>query len=222
MRHSLHSNRWEKRSRCGRTASCAASSLRSAPSKTTSPPSRYPVSTASTMRDRWSGATTMRSIKVKSGWLKSMSSRDSGVENSKTWPFWNSRLKPFLRRSNKRSRMAAAAASASAPDFFLRLLRNRSSRGFHREENIQTRAFTQSQHGLGNLVDGIFLDLTTAIPAIGLTHARIEQAQVVIDLGGRGHGGSRITRGVFLPDGDGRSDAVNQVNIRLLNALQKL
>ena len=36
------------------------------------------------MRERMSGATTMRSIRTKTGSVKSRSSSDSGVENSKS------------------------------------------------------------------------------------------------------------------------------------------
>ena len=44
---------------------------------------------------------TRRSTRTKTGFEKSISSSDSGVENSKVRPAWNRRLKPFLRRSNR-------------------------------------------------------------------------------------------------------------------------
>ena len=58
--------------------------------------------------------------------------------------------------------------------------------------------------------------------AVNRAAARIEQAQVVVDLGGRGDGGARVARRVLLLDGDGRSQAVDQVHVGLLDALQKL
>ena len=52
--------------------------------------------------------------------------------------------------------------------------------------------------------------------------ARVEQAQVIVNFRGRGDGRARIARGIFLPDGDGRSDAGDFVHVRLFDALQKL
>ena len=47
------------------------------------------------------GAIAMRSASTKSGLAKSISSSDSGVENSNVRPFWKRRLNPFLRSSKR-------------------------------------------------------------------------------------------------------------------------
>ena len=58
--------------------------------------------------------------------------------------------------------------------------------------------------------------------AVDRAAAGVEQAQVVVNLGGRGDGGARVARGVLLLDGDGRSEAVDLVHVGLFDALQKL
>ena len=63
-------------------------SSRGTSSKTTSPASRYAISAASTIRGRFSALTTIRSKRTKTGSVKSRSSSDSGVENSKILPCW--------------------------------------------------------------------------------------------------------------------------------------
>ncbi len=72
-------------------------------SKIASPASRYAVSTASTMRARFSRLTTILSKRTNSGAEKSRSSSDSGVENSKILPCCQSRLKPLARNSASRA-----------------------------------------------------------------------------------------------------------------------
>ena len=89
---------------------------------------------ASTIRARTSGETRNAiDEQERPARLKSTSSSDSGVENSKICPFWYRRLNPRLRSSKSRSLSCSAdrAASVSAslrsgrvPGFpFLRLIR---------------------------------------------------------------------------------------------------
>jgi len=49
-----------------------------------------------------------------------------------------------------------------------------------------------------------------------------QQTEVVVNLGGRGHGGPRVARRILLLDGDGRRETVDQVYVRLLDAFQEL
>ncbi len=100
--------------------------------------------------------------------------------------------------------------------------RRRRRRRLHREKHIQPRAFAQRQNRSRHLVHRVFLYLIAAVPTKRAAHASVEQAQVVVNFGGRGHGGTGIARGILLPDGNSRRDAVNQVHVRLLNALQEL
>ena len=96
----------------------------------------------------------MRSISTYTGWLKSMSSSDSGVANSKICPFWKSRPKPFLRRSNKRSRNAFTAVSeiaAAFADFLPELILTRKKMGF----NVPLASWFQG--GQRNLISRLLL-----------------------------------------------------------------
>ena len=61
-----------------------------------------------------------------------------------------------------------------------------------------------------------------AFEAEGLAGARKQQPQIVVDLGRGGHRRARIARGVFLPDGNRRRDAVDLIDVGLLHALEKL
>ena len=45
---------------------------------------------------------------------------------------------------------------------------------------------------------------------------------MVVDLGDRAHGGTRVTAGTLLIDGDGRGEAVYLVDVRLLHLAQEL
>ena len=52
--------------------------------------------------------------------------------------------------------------------------------------------------------------------------AGVQKPQVIVDFGGRGHGRAGIARGVFLLDGDGWREAVDQVDVWLFNPFQEL
>ena len=49
-----------------------------------------------------------------------------------------------------------------------------------------------------------------------------QQAQVIVDLGDRADRGARIVRGGFLLDGDRRTQALDEIDIRLVHARQEL
>ena len=60
------------------------------------------------------------------------------------------------------------------------------------------------------------------MPAVSLADPGKEQAQIVVNFSGGGNRRTRIARAVFLPYGNGRRDAFDQVNVRLLDPFQKL
>src|SRR5581483_3160296 len=110
-----------------------------------------------------------------------------------------------------------------APARFLTLRFNLLSGGWLKwKERIQPRTGGQPQDGVGHLVHRVLAHLNSALQAVGAAHAREQQAQVVVDLRGSRHGRTRVTGSVLLPDGNGGRDPVNQVSIRLLDALQEL
>ncbi len=59
------------------------------------------------------------------------------------------------------------------------------------KEHVEAGSLTQRQSGLGDLVDGVALDQAVAVDAVDGAAAGVEQAQVVVDLGGGGDGGAR-------------------------------
>src|SRR5690606_24860373 len=52
--------------------------------------------------------------------------------------------------------------------------------------------------------------------------ARVEQAQVVVDFGDGADGRARVVRGRLLLDRDGRGEALDVVDVRLLHHAQEL
>src|SRR5260370_20635954 len=91
-----------------------------------------------------------------------------------------------------------------------------------REEHIQACALSHRQNLPSDLVDRVLLDFLTTVGAISAAAPRKEPAQVVGNLGRRGNGGPRVPRGILLPDGDPRCDAVEQVHIRFFHPFQEL
>ena len=113
----------------------------------------------------------------------------------------------------------------SARLLFRGLLRSCGGGGFQvqqRKERLHARAVSERQDAFGHLVHGVVLHLFAALRAVGSADARIQQPQIVVDLGGRGNRGAGIAGLVLLADGDRRGDAVDQIYVRLLDALQEL
>src|SRR6202041_3807831 len=92
----------------------------------------------------------------------------------------------------------------------------------YREENIEPRALTEREHPVGNFIHRIFFYLLPAEQAVGAADAGKEQTQIIEDLGGGSDGRARVARGVFLFDRDRRRDPVDYIDVRLLDALEKL
>ena len=91
-----------------------------------------------------------------------------------------------------------------------------------RREQIKPRAFRQSKNAVDHLRHGLALDRQAGRRRVGHADARPEQPHVVVDLGDGADRRARIARGGFLLDGNGRRQAVDLVDVRLLHHLQKL
>jgi hypothetical protein len=61
-----------------------------------------------------------------------------------------------------------------------------------------------------------------ATPAVQRGGARVEQLQVVVDLGHRADRGARGAHRVGLVDGDGRRNALDAINLRAIHAVEEL
>src|SRR5437879_13669870 len=90
------------------------------------------------------------------------------------------------------------------------------------KEHVESASRFERQDARGDGVDGVPADFAAAAGAKGAARSGIEQAQIIINFGGSRYGGSRIARGVLLPDSDGRGDARNFVHIGLFDELEEL
>ncbi len=93
---------------------------------------------------------------------------------------------------------------------------------FQLVQNVEAAACGKRQHARGDFVERVLADFLAALQAEGVSRAGVEQAQVVVDFGGGGHGRARIARRILLANGDGRSDSGDLVDVRLLDAFQEL
>ena len=91
-----------------------------------------------------------------------------------------------------------------------------------RREQIKPRAFRQSKNAVDHLRHGLALDRQAGRRRVGHADARPQQPHVVVDLGDGADRRARIARGGFLLDGNGRRQAVDLVDVRLLHHFQKL
>ncbi len=92
----------------------------------------------------------------------------------------------------------------------------------HRRVDRETRSLGQREHLLDDRVDRLPGDRPPADGAVRPTDARVEQAQVVVDLGHGAHGRARVARGRLLVDRDRRAEALDRVDVGLLHHLEEL
>ena len=71
-------------------------------------------------------------------------------------------------------------------------------------QQIEPCAAIQCHKPVNHLADGLAFNRQAGGGRIGDTDARIEQAQIVVNLRHRTNGGTRVARGGFLLNGDGR------------------
>ena len=92
----------------------------------------------------------------------------------------------------------------------------------HRGDDAEPRAAVEVAHLVDDLLDALPRDGTTAVRAVRVADARVQQAQVVVDLGDRADRGARVARGGLLVDGDGRREALDAVHIGLVHLPEEL
>ncbi len=90
------------------------------------------------------------------------------------------------------------------------------------EEGVDAGGFGQGEEGGDDLVDGVVADGASAVEAGDGAAAGVEEAEVVVDLGGGGDGGAGVAGLVLLLDGDGGSEAVHVIDVGLFDALEEL
>ena len=92
----------------------------------------------------------------------------------------------------------------------------------HRRQQHQLAAFRQGQDLVDHLADGLRLQRDVVVRAARGTDAGIKQAQVVVDLGDRTHGGAWVVGSGLLFDGNRRRQPFDGVHVRLLHHRQEL
>ena len=90
------------------------------------------------------------------------------------------------------------------------------------EEGVGASGFGQSEQGSDDFVDGVVADDAAAVQAGDGAAARVEQAEVVVDLGGGRDGGAWVAGLVLLLDCDRRRETVHVVDVGLFDALEEL
>jgi hypothetical protein len=92
----------------------------------------------------------------------------------------------------------------------------------HGAQDHDAGALREGEDGLDDLLGALLLDLPAAAGAVGDPGAGEEQAEIVVDLRHRPHGGAGVVGGPPLVDGDGRGEPLDLVHIRLLHQPQEL
>jgi hypothetical protein len=91
-----------------------------------------------------------------------------------------------------------------------------------RRVDRELRPFREAQRLVDDRVDRLARDGAPANRAVRAADARVEQAQVVVDLRHGADRRARVARGRLLVDRDRRREPVDRVDVRLLHHLQEL
>ena len=91
----------------------------------------------------------------------------------------------------------------------------------HGREHVGAPPLSVCKHLVGYLIGGLALDGTAAFRAVRDADARIQQAQVVIDLRDRADGRARVSARSLLVNGDRRAQTVDGVQVRLVHLAQE-
>src|SRR4051812_14782803 len=119
-------------------------------------------------------------------------------------------------RLRARAQLRVALRLQQVLDFLLReVLRDRDGEG-----DLQPRL--DVFQGLKDAVRRVFRDQRPAAPAIQLRRAGEQQLQVIVQLGHRADRRARGAHRVRLVDGDGRRNAVDRVDLRLVHPVEEL
>jgi hypothetical protein len=78
------------------------------------------------------------------------------------------------------------------------------------------------EEAVGDLAGGLLFYGTAALGAVGGAHPGEEEAQVVVDLRHRAHGGAGVVAGGLLVNGDGGGEALNALHVGFVHHPQEL
>src|SRR5688572_4799005 len=116
----------------------------------------------------------------------------------------------------------ANAREATAPRGREKLLVLALAVAHERAEDKDARALRQRTDLIDDLLDRLGDDGNPVIRAVRYANAREEQTHVVVDLGDRADGRSRVARRSLLVDGYRRGKALDEVDVRLLHLTEEL
>ncbi len=114
------------------------------------------------------------------------------------------------------------AREALAHDLLEQILVLALAAAHDRRVHGEARALFEPQHLVDDRVDRLARDRLAADGTVRPSDARVEQAEVVVDLGDRPDRRARVARGRLLVDRDRRAQAVDVVDVRLLHHLEEL
>jgi len=92
----------------------------------------------------------------------------------------------------------------------------------HGRKHLEPGALVHFKQPVHDLLRGLPGDRPPADRAVRLAHPRVQQPQVVVDLGDRADGGPWVTAGRLLVDGHRRREPVDEVHIRLVHLAEEL
>ena len=92
----------------------------------------------------------------------------------------------------------------------------------HRRQHREARALGQLEDAVDHLLHGLRGDRLAAAAAVDHADARVEQAQVVVDLGDRADRRSRVARRRLLLDRDGGRQPLDRVDVGLAHLVEEL
>ena len=92
----------------------------------------------------------------------------------------------------------------------------------HRGQDLEAGALVHGQDAVHDLLGGLADEALPGLGVVGDADAGVEQAQVVVHLGDGAHGGPGVAGGALLVDGDGRRQALDEVDVGLVHLAQEL
>ena len=91
-----------------------------------------------------------------------------------------------------------------------------------RRENHNAGSIGTGGEDFHDVVNGMADKRRAGIRVVGLAQGGIENAKVIEDLGGRGDGGAGVRLRTALFDGDRRGEALDEVDVRFFQLIEKL
>ncbi len=92
----------------------------------------------------------------------------------------------------------------------------------HRREHLEPQALVHREHLVDDLLRSLPGDPLIAHRAVRSPGARIQQAQIVVDLGDGADRGARVAVGGLLVDGDRGRQALDEVDVGLVHLTEEL